>query len=56
MFSFLLFTKVRPAKAFLCQELLCTVEQDCYSAYVQVGQIKVILIMTLHHFATLVFF
>lgn len=36
------FTKVRPAKALLCQELLCAAEQDCYSAYVQVGQIKVL--------------
>ena len=52
----LLFTKARPAKALLCWELLCTVEQGCYSAYVQIGQIKVILIMTFYRFATLVFF
>lgn len=48
----LLFTKGRPAKALLCQELLSMVEQHCSSAYVQVCQIKVILITTFYHFAT----
>lgn len=31
-------------------------EQDCYSAYVQVGQIKVLKFMTFYHFPTLVYF
>jgi len=34
----LLFTKVRPAKALLCQELLCTLEPNCNSTYVEVLQ------------------
>lgn len=52
----LLFTKVKSTEALLCQELMCTTEQDCYSAYVQVGQTKVLYFITFYHFCTLVYF
>lgn len=48
-------TKVGSEKALLCQELLCTVEQDCYSPYVQVSQIRDVFIVAFYHLSTLGF-